>query len=77
MATYIPYVYGKSNNKRLIEAIEKAREDSKKYDKYNNLIEIYESISEASRKTGITIPSISYSANGKRKTGGGFIWHFV
>lgn len=48
-----------------------------KYDKYNNLIEIYESISEASRKTGITIQSISYSANGKRKTGGGFIWHFV
>ena len=36
MANYIPYVYGKSNNKRLIEAIEKAREDSKKYDKYNN-----------------------------------------
>ncbi len=48
-----------------------------KYDKYNNLIEIYESISKASRKNGIAIPSISYSANGKRKTGGGFIWHFV
>ena len=47
------------------------------YDKENNLINTYESISEASRKTGITITSISYSANGKRKTGGGFIWHFV
>lgn len=48
-----------------------------KYDKENNLLEIYESISEASRKTGISITSISYCANGKRKTGGGFIWHFV
>ena len=25
----------------------------------------------------INITSISYSANGKRKTGGGYIWHFV
>lgn len=48
-----------------------------KYDKENNLLEIYESISEASRKTGIAITSISYCANGKRKTGGGFIWYFV
>ena len=47
------------------------------YDKKNNLINTYESISEASRQTGITVASISYNANGKRKTGGGFIWHFV
>ena len=47
------------------------------YDKNNNLINTYESISEASRQTGIAIASISYSANRKRKTGGGFIWHFV
>ena len=47
-----------------------------KFDKFG-CIEIYESISEASRKTGISIASISYSANGKRATGGGYIWHFV
>lgn len=28
-------------------------------------------------ETGINIVSISYSANGKRKTGGDFVWHFV
>lgn len=49
----------------------------KQYDKNNNLIKIYKSISEASRDTKISIASISYSANGKRKTGGGYIWHFV
>lgn len=48
-----------------------------KFDKYNKLIEIYESISEASRQTGINIASISYSANGIRKSGGGYLWHFV
>lgn len=48
-----------------------------KYDKQNHLLAVYTSISEASRKTGITIASISYCANGIRKTGGGFIWHFV
>lgn len=47
------------------------------YDKYNNLINVYESISEASRQTGITITSISYCANKKRKSGGGYLWHFV
>ena len=46
-------------------------------DKRNNLLNTYKSISEASRKTGISIASISYSANGKRVTGGGYIWHFV
>ena len=48
-----------------------------RFDKYNNLIEIYESISEASRQTGINVASISYSANGIRKSGGGYLWHFV
>ena len=48
-----------------------------KFDKCNNLIEVYESISEASRQTSIKISSISCSANNKRKTGGGFIWHFM
>lgn len=47
------------------------------YDKNNNLIKIYKSISEANRQTGITIASISYSANNIRKIGGGYIWHFV
>ena len=47
-----------------------------KFDEFG-CIEIYESISEASRKNNISITSISYCANGKRATGGGYIWHFV
>ena len=40
-------------------------------------IKEYQSISETSRQTGITITSISYCANKKRKSGGGYLWHFV
>ncbi|MCI6457130.1 MAG: HNH endonuclease [Clostridium sp.] len=60
-----------------ILASESAKKRVAKYDKNNNLIQVYNSISEASRKNNINITSISYSANGKRKTGGGYIWHFV
>lgn len=64
-------------NKYHILANEVTKKKIAQYDKQNNLLNTYESISEASRKTGITITSISYSANGKRKTAGGFIWHFA
>ena len=60
-----------------ILASESAKKRVAKYDKNNNLIQVYNSITEASRKNNINITSISYSANGKRKTGGGYIWHFV
>ena len=43
----------------------------------NNFIKEYQSISEASKQTGITITSISYCANNKRKSGGDYLWHFV
>ena len=68
----------KSNlGKYHILASESAKKRVAKYDKNNNLIQVYNSITEASRKNNINITSISYSANGKRKTGGGYIWHFV
>ena len=60
-----------------ILASESAKKRVAKYDKNNNLIQVYNSITEASRKNNINITSISYSANGKRKTGGGYIWRFV
>ena len=60
-----------------ILASKSAKKRVAKYDKNNNLIQVYNSITEASRKNNINITSISYSANGKRKTGGGYIWHFV
>lgn len=39
--------------------------------------EIFESISDAHRKTGITLSSISSVCNGKLKTAGKFHWRYV
>lgn len=38
---------------------------------------IYESLTEASSKTGISQGSISECCNGKRKTAGGFHWEYI
>ena len=40
----------------------------------NHFIKTFESISEASRQTGIALSSISSAVKGQRKTAGGFLW---
>lgn len=66
-------IYATQNSESYIRRYKKVGQ----FDLDNNLIKIYQSISEASRQTGITVASISYSANNKRKKGGGYLWHFV
>ena len=46
------------------------------YNLNNKFIKEYESISEAGRRTNICLVSISYVANNKRKTAGGYKWEF-
>ena len=69
----------KKNNlsRHYILANEKTRKKVSQYTKDNKLIKVFESISEASRHTGINIQSISCVCNKKRKTAGGYIWHFA
>lgn len=45
--------------------------------KENNIVCIWESASEASRKTGIYRRNISACASGKLKTAGGYIWEYA
>ena len=45
------------------------------YDKDNNLIKIYSSISEATRETGIN--HICHCCSGQGKTAGGYIWRYL
>ena len=42
----------------------------------NNFIKTYESITLASKETGIVLSTIAEAANGKRKTAGGYIWKY-
>lgn len=46
------------------------------YDKQHNLIKIYNSISDASRETGIHHSNIIANCKGRRKSAGGFIWEY-
>ena len=47
------------------------------YDLSNNFINEYESIREATRKTGISEYAISKHLSGVLKTGGGYIWKYA
>jgi group I intron endonuclease len=72
-----------------LRGLEKGRETMKKngtfgkrvakFDKDNNLISTYDSISEAAKKHGIPTSNISVVCNNKPhcKTAAGFIWKFI
>ena len=47
------------------------------YDKDNNLINEYDSISSASKSTGIHTTSISSVCKGNAKTAGGYVWRYA
>lgn len=47
------------------------------YDKNKNVINIYNTIAEASKKTNILRTCIDNCLNGRSKTAGGYIWEYV
>ena len=65
-----------SNEKRSINCKNKGTKGVIQYDKNNNIIKIYPSLTEASIITGININSISFVCKGKRKSAGGYIWKY-
>ena len=46
------------------------------YDKNNNLVKKFESLSEANRITGINLTCICECCKGRQKTAGGYIWKY-
>jgi hypothetical protein len=46
------------------------------FDLWGNFIAEYESMSDASESTGVSMPCISRCCNNKRKTSGGYIWKY-
>lgn len=57
-----------------ILANEVTKKKVSQYDKNGNFIKSYNSMSDASRDNNIQITNISYCANSKRKSAGGYIW---
>lgn len=65
-----------SKNHSIIGA-EKAKKKVAQFNKKNELVNTFESITEASKKTNIKICNISECCKQKRKTAGGYIWKFI
>jgi hypothetical protein len=68
------------NTQGLQKGVEKLRKKVNCYNLNNELINSYESLSDASRKTGATHQAISKCCSGKYKSyksSGGFIWKYA
>ena len=65
--------YGLRTSKNAISHYKKI----KQYDLNGKLINIFESIKQASEITGISYTGIIKAAKGKIKTSGGYIWHYI
>jgi group I intron endonuclease len=71
------------NYNNSLNALKKQSDATKKrvgkFDKNNNLLEIFDSLSEASRISNIYLKTISKVCLGQKyhKTAGGFIWRFI
>ena len=76
-------IHGKTPSQNILDALKKGsgllRKKIGKYDNSNNLLESFESISEASRTTGICHSTISKVClqKGHYKTAGGFVWKYI
>ena len=55
----------------------KRRKSVAQYSLSGELLTTYNSITEASKETGLLINAISHACSGKSKTCGGFIWKYV
>lgn len=64
-------------DKKINSMIEKSKRPVIKLDKNGNKIEMYVSISEASRKNNISTSIICECCQGKRKTGKGYRWIYA
>lgn len=69
--------YNSNYGECLLKIAKKLAKPIAQYDLNNNFIKNYESISDASRKTGYNISFISDCCNGKYKQAYGYIWKFV
>jgi group I intron endonuclease len=80
-------IHGKNPSQKVLDALEKGRKISKninkkrigKYDSSGNLLESFDSITEASRTTVICHSTISKVClqKGHYKTAGGFVWKYI
>ena len=62
--------YGYENGKKRAKAVIQ-------FDRYMKLLSTWNSMTEASKNTGVLISDISLCCNNKRESAGGYIWKFL
>ena len=68
-----------TQRENVIKAVEHGKikvKSVEQYDKNNNFIQLFKSISEAHRKTNVAISDIHRCCNNERKMAGGYIWKY-
>ena len=73
---WITYKENANHGTRNERMAEKLKKPIFSISKESGLITYWASISEASKQTGINLSSISACCRGKRKSAGGFYWHY-
>lgn len=69
--------YNQNYGTRNARVSEKLRKKIIQYDLNDNYIKAFNSLAEASKQTGIFEGNISYVANDKRKSAGGYKWRYA
>lgn len=65
-----------NNGTSITRSKEKRSKRIQQFSKDLELIRVYDSISDAERKTGIYNPNIIKCCKGERRTAGGYIWKY-
>lgn len=77
MIRYNTIAKKESELKNIKKAYERNKIKIKQYDKCGKLLNVYNSIVEASKMTNSNVTHISLCAKGKQKTCNGYIWRYI
>lgn len=67
----------KRSNESILKTAKAKRNKVIQYDKNGQMLNIFQSLKQASIESDINESSLSMCCNSKRKTAGGFIWEFA
>jgi hypothetical protein len=72
----LEYITQRENTIKAVEHGKIKVKSVEQYDKNNNFIKLFKSISEAHRKTNVALSDIHRCCNNERKTAGGYVWKY-
>ncbi len=74
--TYGGFIWSYDYKEPYVTKVDKRLKNVYQYDLEGNLIDVFISVAEASRKTNITKSGIAKACRGERKQSGGYVWKY-